>query len=43
MPQMANVVRPRKAEHTVPDIIANHDEGDVDDPVAVGQAIEAER
>ncbi|TDU05939.1 glycosyl hydrolase family 39 [Streptomyces sp. 846.5] len=31
-----------KAEHTVPDVISNHDEGDVDDPVAVGQAIEAD-
>jgi hypothetical protein len=28
-----------KAAHTVPDMISNHDEGDVDDPVAVGQAI----
>lgn len=31
-----------KAEHTVPDMISNHDEGDVDDPVTVGQAIEAD-
>ncbi len=31
-----------KAEHTVPDMISNHDEGDVDDPVAVSQAIEAD-
>lgn len=31
-----------KAAHTVPDMISNHDEGDVDDPVAVGQAIEAD-
>ncbi|MGH3636656.1 MAG: GH39 family glycosyl hydrolase, partial [Mycobacterium sp.] len=30
------------AQHTVPDLISNHDEGDVDDPVAVGQAIEAD-
>jgi hypothetical protein len=30
------------AEHTVPDVISNHDEGDVDDPVTVGQAIEAD-
>jgi len=29
-----------KAEHTVPDVVSNHDEGDVDDPVTVGQAIE---
>ena len=28
-----------KTNKTVPDIISNHDEGDVDDPVAVGQAI----
>jgi len=31
-----------KAAHTVPDMISNHDEGDVDDPVTVGQAIEAD-
>lgn len=30
------------AEHTVPDVISNHDEGDVDDPVTVGQAIQAD-
>ncbi|MEV6848619.1 CBM35 domain-containing protein [Actinoplanes sp. NPDC051411] len=28
-----------KTAHTVPDMISNHDEGDVDDPVTVGQAI----
>jgi hypothetical protein len=28
-----------KAAGTVPDMITNHDEGDVDDPVTVGQAI----
>lgn len=28
-----------KDTRTVPDMISNHDEGDVDDPVAVGQAI----
>ena len=27
---------------TVPDMISNHDEGDVDDPVTVGRAIEAD-
>jgi hypothetical protein len=27
--------------NTVPDLISNHDEGDVDDPVTVGNAIEA--
>ena len=30
------------ATDTVPDMISNHDEGDVDDPVAVGNAIEAD-
>ena len=30
------------ATNTVPDMISNHDEGDVDDPVAVGNAIEAD-
>jgi hypothetical protein len=29
-----------KAAGTVPDMITNHDEGDVDDPVTVGQAID---
>lgn len=31
-----------KGTGTVPDMISNHDEGDVDDPVAVGQAITAD-
>src|SRR5450756_699685 len=31
-----------KNNKTVPDMISNHDEGDVDDPVAVGQAITAD-
>jgi hypothetical protein len=31
-----------KAAGTVPDMITNHDEGDVDDPVAVSQAINAD-
>lgn len=30
-----------KAAHTVPDMITNHDEGDIDDPVTVSQAINA--
>ncbi|GAA5180500.1 RICIN domain-containing protein [Rugosimonospora acidiphila] len=31
-----------KAANTVPDMISNHDEGDVDDPVTVGRAIESD-
>jgi len=31
-----------KKAGTVPDMLSNHDEGDVDDPVAVGNAIEAD-